>query len=124
MALFESYERREKQILAKLNEYGIGSIEEAEKITKDAGLDVYHMIENIPIEAGELALRVLPRHQGIERLIYVAGQSREGSQLAACFCFQFIQRGVPSAKIRVDAILQLRGAQHAVCLVVILCQRG
>ena len=27
--------------------YGIGSIEEAEKITKDAGLDVYHMIENI-----------------------------------------------------------------------------
>jgi len=47
MALFESYERREKQILAKLNEYGIGSIEEAEKITKGAGLDVYHMIENI-----------------------------------------------------------------------------
>ena len=47
MALFESYERREKQILAKLNEYGIGSIEEAEKITKDAGLDVYHQIENI-----------------------------------------------------------------------------
>ena len=47
MALFESYERREKQILAKLKEYGIGSIEEAEKITKDAGLDVYHMIENI-----------------------------------------------------------------------------
>ena len=40
MALFESYERREKQILEKLAEYGIGSIEEAEKITKDAGLDV------------------------------------------------------------------------------------
>lgn len=47
MPLFESYERREKQILAKLAEYGIGSIEEAEKITKDAGLDVYHMVENI-----------------------------------------------------------------------------
>ncbi len=47
MALFESYERREKQILAKLNEYGISSIEEAEKITKDAGLDVYHLIEGI-----------------------------------------------------------------------------
>ncbi len=47
MALFESYERREKQILAKLNEYGISSIEEAEKITKDAGLDIYHLIENI-----------------------------------------------------------------------------
>ena len=47
MIKFESYERREKQILSKLAEYGIGSIEEAEKITKDAGLDVYHMIENI-----------------------------------------------------------------------------
>ncbi len=47
MAKFESYERREKQILSKLAEYGIGSIDEAEKITKDAGLDVYHMIESI-----------------------------------------------------------------------------
>ena len=47
MVEFESYDRREKQILAKLAEYGIGSIEEAEKITKDAGLDVYHMVENI-----------------------------------------------------------------------------
>ena len=47
MITFESYDRREKQILSKLAEYGIGSIEEAEKITKDAGLDVYHMIENI-----------------------------------------------------------------------------
>jgi hypothetical protein len=47
MALFESYERREKQILAKLNEYGISSIDEAEQITKDAGLDVYHLIEGI-----------------------------------------------------------------------------
>ena len=36
MALFESYERREKQILAVLAQYGIGSIEEAaEKITED-----------------------------------------------------------------------------------------
>ena len=41
MALFESYERRIKQIDAVLNSYGIASIEEAEKITKDAGLDVY-----------------------------------------------------------------------------------
>ena len=47
MAKFESYERREKQILAKLNEYGISSIDEAEQITKDAGLDVYHLIEGI-----------------------------------------------------------------------------
>jgi hypothetical protein len=47
MITFESYERREKQILSKLAEYGIGSIEEAEQITKDAGLDVYHAVENI-----------------------------------------------------------------------------
>ena len=38
MALFESYERREKQILAVLKEYGINSIEEAAEITKAAAL--------------------------------------------------------------------------------------
>ncbi len=38
MALFESYERRIDQINSVLNSYGIASIEEAEKITKDAGL--------------------------------------------------------------------------------------
>ncbi len=47
MALFESYERREKQILAVLKEYGIGSIEEAGEVTKAAGLDVYKMVEGI-----------------------------------------------------------------------------
>ena len=47
MALFDSYERREKQILAKLAEYGINSIEEAAEVTKAAGLDVYKMIEGI-----------------------------------------------------------------------------
>ena len=47
MALFESYERREKQILAKLAEYGINSIEEAAEVTKAAGLDVHKMIEGI-----------------------------------------------------------------------------
>ena len=47
MALFESYERRIKQIDAALNSYGIASIEEAEKITKDAGLDVYKVVEGI-----------------------------------------------------------------------------
>ncbi len=40
MALFESYERRIDQINKVLGEYGISSLEEAEKITKDAGLDV------------------------------------------------------------------------------------
>ena len=49
MALFESYERRIDQINAVLNSYGIASIEEAEKITKDAGLDVYAQIKGIPV---------------------------------------------------------------------------
>ena len=39
MALFESYERRIDKINAVLNSYGIASLEEAEKITKDAGLE-------------------------------------------------------------------------------------
>ena len=47
MALFESYERREKQILAVLKEYGINSIEEAAEITKAAGLDIYAQVEGI-----------------------------------------------------------------------------
>ena len=47
MALFESYERREKQVLAKLAEYGIDSIEGAAEVTKAAGLDVYSMVEKI-----------------------------------------------------------------------------
>ena len=47
MALFESYERREPQILAKLKEYGISSIEECKEITDAAGIDVYHLIEGI-----------------------------------------------------------------------------
>ena len=47
MALFESYERRIDKINAVLNSYGISSIEEAEKITKDAGLDVYNTVKGI-----------------------------------------------------------------------------
>ena len=47
MALFESYERRIDKINAVLNSYGISSIEEAEKITKDAGLDVYDQVKKI-----------------------------------------------------------------------------
>jgi len=47
MALFESYERREPQILAVLKNYGISSIEECKTITDAAGIDVYHLIEGI-----------------------------------------------------------------------------
>ncbi len=45
MALFESYERRIDKINSVLNSYGIASIEEAETITKDAGLDVYEQVK-------------------------------------------------------------------------------
>ena len=47
MALFEGYERRIAQINKCLNENGISSIEEAEKICKDLGLDVYQMVKDI-----------------------------------------------------------------------------
>ncbi|NSE47845.1 GGGtGRT protein [Dorea formicigenerans] len=47
MALFESYERRIDKINEVLAGYGITSIEEAQKITKDAGLDVYNQIKSI-----------------------------------------------------------------------------
>ena len=47
MALFESYERRIDKINQVLNSYGIASLEEAEKITKDAGLDVYNQVKGI-----------------------------------------------------------------------------
>ena len=47
MALFESYERREKQILAVLKEYGISSIEECADVCKAKGLDIYKLVEGI-----------------------------------------------------------------------------
>ena len=47
MALFESYDRREKQILAVLEQYGIKSIEECAEITKAKGLDIYKQVESI-----------------------------------------------------------------------------
>ena len=47
MALFESYERREKQILAVLKEYGISSIEECADVCKEKGLDIYKLVEGI-----------------------------------------------------------------------------
>ena len=60
MALFEGYERRIDQINAVLNSYGISSIEEAEKITKDAGLDVYDQVKKI--QPSLSVLRTLAGH--------------------------------------------------------------
>ena len=47
MALFESYERREKQILDVLKKYGINSIEECADICKAKGFDPYKITEGI-----------------------------------------------------------------------------
>ena len=47
MALFESYERRIKQVNKFLNDNGIASIQEAEKITKAKGLDIYQRVKDI-----------------------------------------------------------------------------
>ncbi len=47
MPLFESYERRINQINKFLNDNGIASIEEAEKICKDKGLDIYQRVKDI-----------------------------------------------------------------------------
>ena len=47
MALFESYERREKQILAVINSYGINTIEECAEICKAKGFDPYKITEGI-----------------------------------------------------------------------------
>ena len=47
MALFESYERRIAQIEKVLEQYGISSLEEAEQITKDKGLNIYDQVRAI-----------------------------------------------------------------------------
>ena len=47
MAIFESYERRIKQINETLNKYGIANLEEAEKICTDKGLDVIATVKSI-----------------------------------------------------------------------------
>lgn len=47
MALFESYDRRIKQVNAALNKYGITSVEEARKICDDKGFDPYTITKQI-----------------------------------------------------------------------------
>ncbi|MDP4132780.1 MAG: GGGtGRT protein [Bacillota bacterium] len=47
MALFESYERRIKQINEALNKYSIASIEDAKKICDEKGIDVAAIVRGI-----------------------------------------------------------------------------
>ncbi len=47
MALFESYERRIKQIEDVLKKYGMASCEDAKKVCDEKGIDVYKMVKDI-----------------------------------------------------------------------------
>jgi hypothetical protein len=47
MALFEGYERRIDKINAVLAEHGIKDLEEARKMSTDAGLDVYDIVKEV-----------------------------------------------------------------------------
>jgi len=47
MALFEGYDRRIKQITSTLEQYGIASLEEADAICKEKGLDIYQVVKDV-----------------------------------------------------------------------------
>lgn len=47
MALFESYDRRIKQITPVLGKYGMKSLEEARKVCEDKGVNVYDIVKGI-----------------------------------------------------------------------------
>ena len=47
MALFEGYERRIDKVNAALAEHGIKDLEEARKMSTDAGLDVYTIVKEV-----------------------------------------------------------------------------
>ena len=47
MALFEGYERRIASITAALTKNNIASLEEAEQICKDKGLDIYQLVREV-----------------------------------------------------------------------------
>ena len=89
MALFESYERRIDKINEVLAGYGISSIEEAQQITKDAGLDVYNQIKGIQPICFENACRAhlagaaIAIHQGCKPAAEAAAPIGEGLQ---AFC--------------------------------------
>ncbi len=89
MALFESYERREKKILAALAQYDIPSIEACADICKERGLDIYKLVESIqPIcfENAKWAYTVgcaIAIKKGCRRAADVAAAIGEGLQ---AFC--------------------------------------
>ena len=100
MALFESYDRREPQILAVLKNYGIGSIEECAEICKAKGLDIYKLVEGIqPIcfENAKWAYTVgcaIAIKKGCKRAADAAAAIGEGLQAFCIPCSVADQRKV------------------------------
>lgn len=47
MALFESYERRIDQVNSVLQNYGIGTLEEAKKLCQTKGIDVFDIVRSV-----------------------------------------------------------------------------
>ena len=86
MALFESYERREKQILDVLAQYNIKSIEECREICQAKGFDPYKIVEGIqPIcfENAKWAYTVgcaIALKKGVKSAAEVAAAIGEGLQ--------------------------------------------
>ena len=91
MALFESYERREKQILDVLAQYDIKSIEECREICQAKGFDPYKIVEGIqPIcfENAKWAYTVgcaIALKKGVKSAAEAAAAIGEGLQ---SFCIQ------------------------------------
>jgi len=89
MSLFESYERREPQILAELKKYGIKSIEECAEICKAKGFNPYEItkgIQNIAFENAGWAYTVgaaIALKKGCKKAADAAKAIGEGLQ---CFC--------------------------------------
>ncbi len=84
---YESQERREKQVLAALNANGIQSLEEANQICEDAGVDPYQMCEDtqrICFENAKWAYVADDRKVGLGHGNLAARLLREETQ---CFAF-------------------------------------
>lgn len=89
MPLFESYNRRIKQIDAVLNSYGISSVEEAKEICDNHGVDVYEVVKDIQPIAFENAMwayivgAAIAIKKGQTEASEIASTLGEGLQ---CFC--------------------------------------
>ncbi len=89
MPLFESYARREPQILAELKKYGINSIEECLEICKAKGfnpLDIVKEVQNIAFDNAGWAYTVgaaIALKKGCKKASEAAKAIGEGLQ---CFC--------------------------------------